>query len=93
MASSSTMSGVRKAAVLLLTLGADTAALIMKHLTDREIECLRWCSKGNTGWEIGRILGITEATVKKHVRSIETKLGCVNKSQAIAHALRWGLIP
>jgi flagellar motor switch protein FliG len=38
MAGATQMSGARKAAILLLTLGADTSADIMRHLSEREIE-------------------------------------------------------
>lgn len=62
-------------------------------LTQREIDCLRWSSIGKTGWEIGKILDISEDTVKKHFRSIEEKLECANRQHAIACAIRHGLIP
>lgn len=40
-------------------------------LTDRQRDCLLWAARGKTDWEIGRIMGVTEETVARHI-----KLGC-----------------
>jgi len=61
-------------------------------LTRRELECLRWTMEGKTAWELGRILGIAEQTVVRHIYSATHKLGCVNKHQAVLKALRLELI-
>jgi DNA-binding CsgD family transcriptional regulator len=61
-------------------------------LTQRELECLRWTMEGKTAWEVGRILGISEQTVVRHVNSATHKLGCVHKHHAVVKALRLGLI-
>ena len=61
-------------------------------LSARELEVLRWTAEGKTAWEVGRILGISEQTVARHVNSAAQKLGCVNKVQAVAKALRLGLL-
>jgi DNA-binding CsgD family transcriptional regulator len=61
-------------------------------LSARELEVLRWTADGKTAWELGRILGISEQTVARHVSSAAQKLGCVNKVQAVAKALRLGLV-
>ncbi|HJV63472.1 MAG TPA: LuxR family transcriptional regulator [Albitalea sp.] len=58
----------------------------------RELECLRWTMEGKTAWEVGRILGISESTVVRHVNNAARKLNCVNKHQAVVKALRAGLI-
>ena len=47
---------------------------------------------GKTAWEIGRILAISEQTVVRHLGHAAHKLTCVNKVQAVAKALRLGLI-
>ncbi|WP_447973005.1 LuxR family transcriptional regulator [Nitrospira sp. Kam-Ns4a] len=39
-------------------------------LTKREREVLEWMKEGKTNWEIGRILGISERTVRFHVGNI-----------------------
>lgn len=61
-------------------------------LTPQETECIRWASKGKTRWEIGRILSIAETTVAFHVKNAMQKLGASNQPQAVAIAIRLGLI-
>lgn len=61
-------------------------------LSAREIECLLLASAGKSEWEISRILGISEHTSEKHLMSAKTKLGAVNRVQAVAEALRRGYI-
>jgi DNA-binding CsgD family transcriptional regulator len=61
-------------------------------LTARELECLRWTMEGKTAWELGRILGISEQTVAKHVNNATHKLSCVSKHQAVVRAMRLGLL-
>lgn len=56
-------------------------------LSMREREVLQWMIEGKTNWEASRILGISERTVKFHVRNILTKLQSSTRGQAIAHAL------
>jgi DNA-binding CsgD family transcriptional regulator len=63
-----------------------------RRLSARELEVLGWSADGKTAWEIGRILGISEQTVTRHALSAAQKLGCVNKVQAVAKALRLGLL-
>jgi DNA-binding CsgD family transcriptional regulator len=62
------------------------------ELSVRELECLRWTAEGKTAWEVGRILSICEQTAARHLSNAARKLGCVNKHQAVAVALRSGLI-
>lgn len=61
-------------------------------LTQREVECLRWARDGKTGWEISRILGISQATVIFHMKNAVAKLGAANKTQAVIVAVERGLI-
>jgi DNA-binding CsgD family transcriptional regulator len=62
------------------------------HLTARELECLRWAAEGKTGWEIGRLLGISERTVVFHVENAAHKLGVFGRRQAVARAIALQLI-
>jgi LuxR family quorum-sensing system transcriptional regulator SolR len=62
-------------------------------LTSREREILSWSAEGKTAYEIGRILGLTEATIIFHLNKAMRKLGAVNKTQAIAKAIRFGMLP
>lgn len=61
-------------------------------LSARELEVLRWTADGKTAWEIGRILGISEQTIARHLGRAADKLGCVNKVEAVAKALRLRLV-
>ena len=56
-------------------------------LTVRESEVLNWIANGKTNHEIGIILGLHTATVKKHVEHIFTKLGVENRTAAAKLAL------
>ena len=61
-------------------------------LTERQIEVLQKVVDGLTYKDIALALFITERTVKYHMREILQKLHLRNKSQAIAYALRSGLV-
>ena len=62
------------------------------RLSEREAEVLKWTAAGKTAWEIGAILRISERTVESHLKSASRKLNAVNKTQAVALALRAGLV-
>jgi DNA-binding CsgD family transcriptional regulator len=62
------------------------------RLTGREVEGLMWTMEGKTAWEVGRILGISEQTVVRHLNSVTHKLDCVNKHHAVVKAMRLGII-
>lgn len=57
-------------------------------VTAREQDCLLWAGEGKTDWEISVILGISRSTVTKHIASAREKLGAVNKTHAVAMAMR-----
>ncbi len=62
-------------------------------LTDREQEVLELMVEGVTSnRELARELGVSENTVKFHVRNILDKLHLHNRAQAVAFALRSGLV-
>lgn len=65
-----------------------------KHppLSEKEKEVLRWMAAGKGNWEIAKLLGITERTVKFHVGNLMKKLDAVNRAQAVAVATQKGLI-
>ncbi|HEY0179128.1 MAG TPA: LuxR family transcriptional regulator [Dokdonella sp.] len=62
------------------------------HLTQREIECLRWTAEGKTGWEISKVLGISERTVVFHLENAARKFGVFGRRQAAARAIALQLI-
>ena len=61
-------------------------------LTQRESEVLTELVKGLDNKAIGHALYISEDTVKSHVKAILRKLGVKDRSQAVALALRQGLV-
>lgn len=61
-------------------------------LTERERECLVWTSTGKTSVEIARILGLSEHTVNHYLNNAARKLNAVNRTQAVAFAIRQGFI-
>jgi LuxR family transcriptional regulator, maltose regulon positive regulatory protein len=66
---------------------------LIEPLTDRELEVLRLLAAGRRNRDIAQELVVTLETVKKHVSHIFDKLGAANRTQAVAHARRLGLIP
>jgi DNA-binding NarL/FixJ family response regulator len=63
-----------------------------ESLTPREVEVLQQVSGGNRNRDIGEHLGISEDTVKVHLRRIMDKLRARDRTQAIAIAVRRGII-
>ena len=61
-------------------------------LTDRERECLVLAAHGMTSLDIGIKLGITERTVNFHFGNIISKLGVLNRSEAIARAVAHNIV-
>jgi LuxR family quorum sensing-dependent transcriptional regulator len=57
-------------------------------LTSREQEVLAWVASGKSAWEIGEILNIAKRTVDEHAQTAFRKLGAVNRTHAVAIALR-----
>jgi NarL family two-component system response regulator YdfI len=62
-------------------------------LSQREQEVLAWLADGASNREIALHLHITERTVKAHVTGIFNKLGVNSRAEAVAVALRQGLLP
>ena len=76
---------------------ATIAAHLAEHysdeaLTAREIEVLRQIAGGNRNRDIGERLFISEETVKVHIKHIMDKLGASDRTQAVAIAVRRGII-
>jgi DNA-binding NarL/FixJ family response regulator len=75
----------------------EVAAHIAEHmgdedLTNREIEVLQQVVGGHRNRDIGENLFISEETVKVHLRHIMEKLGARDRTQAVAIAVRRGII-
>jgi DNA-binding NarL/FixJ family response regulator len=76
---------------------AEVAAHIAEHmseetLTPREIDVLRHIAGGNRNRDIAERLFISEETVKVHVKHVMEKLGASDRTQAVAIAVRRGII-
>ncbi|MGS1003500.1 helix-turn-helix transcriptional regulator [Burkholderia glumae] len=62
------------------------------QFTRKESEVVKWVVEGKTAWEIGRILCMSERTVKFHLTNVYEKLRVTNRAQAVAKVSRLGLI-
>ena len=76
---------------------AEVAAGLAEHLTDealsdREAEVLRYAAEGNRNQDIAERLFIAVETVKVHMKHIMEKLGATDRTQAVAIAIRRGII-
>lgn len=76
-------------AAMLVGAGRPPAA---SALTEREREVLARVADGKTHEEIAGELGIGTETVRTHLRKACERLGAATKTQAVASALRLGLI-
>jgi len=63
-----------------------------ENLSAREVEVLQQFAQGERNGEIARKLFISEDTVKTHLKHIVDKLGANDRTQAIAIAVRRGII-
>jgi two-component system NarL family response regulator len=64
----------------------------LQDLSDREREVLDRLAEGRSNKQIAKALGIADGTVKVHVANILTKLRVQGRSEAVAVALRRGLV-
>lgn len=67
-------------------------AVSSPRLTKREMEVLGSVASGKGNREIARTLGISEGTVKFHVKSILHKLSVIGRAEAVAAATRRGIV-
>ena len=75
----------------------EVAAAVAAHLTDepltrRELEVLTVVASGAHNKEIAATLGISEDTVKMHIKSIMAKLGAEDRTGAVTTAIKRGVI-
>ncbi|MFE5888286.1 response regulator transcription factor [Streptomyces sp. NPDC002285] len=61
-------------------------------LTPRECQVLDGIKEGYSNRMVGRVLGISERTVKVHVHSIFIKLGAASRTEAVISGIRNGCI-
>ncbi len=75
----------------------EIAAGLAEHMSDealsgREVDVLRHVATGNRNRDIAETLYIAEETVKVHLKHIMHKLGANDRTQAVAIAVRRGII-
>jgi DNA-binding NarL/FixJ family response regulator len=75
----------------------EVAAHLAEHvsdepLTERERDVLQHVAGGNRNRDIAELLFISEDTVKVHVKHIMEKLGASDRTEAVAIAVRRGII-
>jgi len=62
-------------------------------LSQRQIDCVALIGRGKTDWEISRILGISEATVKEYVNEARSRYDVSKRVQLVLRAVYDGHIP
>ncbi len=61
------------------------------RLSRREKQVIGLIAQGLSNRQIGRLLMLSENTIKSHVTHILAKTDCTARAQAVAHAIRMGL--
>ena len=61
-------------------------------LSHRELHVLRQVADGLSNKQIARRLGISEKTVRNHLSRVFNKLGATNRTEAVMHAMRAGMV-
>lgn len=72
--------------------GANQSPGGKEPLSERELEVLKGIVEGLKDRDIANALHISEHTVRSHVKSLYRKLGVSSRSQAVARAVRAGII-
>ena len=88
---------IRQVHAGLKSVPAEIAARLAEYfgdevLSEREIEVLRHVAAGNRNRDIADKLYIAEETVKVHLKHIMTKLRAIDRTEAVAIAVRRGII-
>lgn len=74
-------------------IAADLAAHLGEDsLSEREIQVLRSVAQGNSNKRVAAQLGVSEETVKAHMKSIVSKLNANDRTHAVTIALRRGIL-
>ena len=75
----------------------EVAAELAAHLTDdtlsaREMDVLKQVAAGNSNRRVASELGVTEDTVKSHMKNIMNKLSARDRTHAVTISLKRGII-
>lgn len=63
-----------------------------RRLGNRQLECIALVARGKTDWEIGRILGISELTVRRHLTLAKEHYAVASRVQVVMRAMFEGKI-
>lgn len=63
-----------------------------RRLGNRQLECIALLAQGKTDWEIGRILGISELTVRRHLTLAKEHYEVASRVQVVMRAMFEGKI-
>ena len=72
---------------------AKTDIVERTKLTPRQVECIILVGRGKTDWEISRILGIAESTVKDYINDAKSRYNVVKRVQMVIRAIYDGYLP
>nr|WP_314434031.1 helix-turn-helix transcriptional regulator [uncultured Brevundimonas sp.] len=61
-------------------------------LSGREAECLLWVSRGKSSSDIGQIIGLSPRTIDSYIEKACAKIGVRTRIEAVAVAVRTGLL-
>ncbi|MFK4707316.1 DNA-binding NarL/FixJ family response regulator [Roseateles asaccharophilus] len=65
---------------------------LQDELSARELDVLRRLAQGGSNRDIGAELGLSEDTVKTHMKAILSKLHAADRTQAVVIAIRRGIV-
>ncbi len=65
---------------------------ILRKLTKREVEILRWTAQGKSSEEIANLLHLSVNTINYHIKKSIAKLDAPNKTAAAVKAAVLGLL-
>jgi LuxR family quorum-sensing system transcriptional regulator CciR len=65
----------------------DRAQPQLPRLTPRQRDCMVLAAQGKSDWEIGKLLGISESTVHKHIEDAKRRFGVSTRIQLVVRGL------
>ena len=63
-----------------------------KHLTNRQLEVLKYLAQGLSNKQIAYQMNVSEATVKLHINALLRAVGATNRTQAVIKAQQMGIV-
>jgi LuxR family quorum-sensing system transcriptional regulator CciR len=65
----------------------DRVQPVRPRLTPRQRDCMVLAAQGKSDWEIGKLLGISESTVHKHIEDAKRRFGVSTRIQLVVRGL------